>query len=99
MTPADVYSPSPRQLPLRLPEIEYPDYYVLRKVHPQGDLRWKCRQIYLSETLAGETVGLEQVSDRIWNIYFTTLKLATLDQFTYKIEKLYPKRRKRTKKI
>jgi hypothetical protein len=98
MTPADIYSPSPKQLPLRLPEIEYPDHYVLRKVHSQGDLRWKCRQIYLSETLAGETVGLEQVSDRTWNIYFATMKLATLDNLTYGIERLYPKKRKKIEK-
>lgn len=98
MTPADIYSPSPRQLPLRLPEVEYPDYYVLRKVHPQGDLWWKGKQIYFSETLAGETVGLEQVSDRTWNIYFATLKLATLDDFTYKINKFNPERRKKIKK-
>lgn len=98
LTPADIYSASPIQLPLRLPEIVYPDYYVLRKVHSQGDLRWRNKQIHLSKTLAGETVGLEQISDRVWNIYFATLKLATLDDFTCKIEKLYPERRKKTKK-
>jgi len=96
MTPADLYSPSERQMPLRLPEIEYPDWYILRKVHSQGDIRWKNRQIYLSETLAGETVGLEQVSDRIWNIYFATLKLATLDALTYKVERIKTKKRKKT---
>lgn len=93
MTPGDFYSCSQRQLPLRLPEIEYPDHYVLRKVHSQGDLRWRSRQIYLSETLAGETVGLEQVSDRTWNIYFATLTLATLDDFTLQIQRPRPRKK------
>ena len=83
---------------MRLPEIVYPDHYVLRKVHSQGDLRWRNKQIHLSETLAGETVGLDQLSDRTWNIYFATLKLATLDDLTYKIERLYPKKRKKIEK-
>lgn len=98
MTPADIYSSSPRHLPLRVPEIEYPDYYLLRKVHSQGDLRWKGKQIYLSETLAGETVGLEQVSDYTWNIYFATLKIATLNDLKYKIERLQHKKRKKNPK-
>ena len=97
LTPADIYFVSPKELPLRLPEIEYPDHYVLRKVHSQGDLRWKSRQIHLSETLAGETVGLEQVSDRSWNIYFATLKLAILDDITFQIQR--PRLGKRKKHI
>lgn len=95
--PADMYSLSPRQLPLRLSEIDYPDHYVLRKVHSQGDLRWKNRQIHLSETLAGETVGFEQVSDSSWDIYFATLKLATFDDQTLKMEKTRTGKRTRIK--
>ena len=55
-TPASRYQPSDREYPLILPEISYPDDMYIRKVHAQGDLRWKSHQIYLSETLAGEWV-------------------------------------------
>jgi len=56
-----------------------PDDMVVRWVHSQGDLRWNNHQIYLSETLAGEPVGLRQTDNDRWDIYFATIKLAVLD--------------------
>ena len=84
-TPAECYYPSPRPYPLHLPEIAYPDDYHLRKVHPQGDLRWRYQQIYLSETLAGEVVGLKPIDERYYQISFAHLKLAILDDYRGKI--------------
>lgn len=78
-TPAEFYVPSPRSYPLIVPEMTYPDHMVLRKIHHQGDLKWKGRHIYLSITLARELIGLRQVSDRLWDIYFGPIKLAQLD--------------------
>jgi len=78
-----------------LPEIAYPDSYTVRKVHSQGDLRWRGKQIHLSETLAGEFVGLEQIDDRFWNIYFADIKLAKLDDFNYKIVQVNLKKKNR----
>jgi len=92
-TPAEVYNPTPKSLPIQLPEITYPDYYTIRKVHPQGDLRWRGKQIHLSQTLAGEYVGLEQINDRFWNIYFANIELAKLDDFNYKILRINKKRK------
>ena len=57
----------------------YPDDMAVRWVHSQGDLRWNCHQIYLSETLAGEPVGLRQTDNDRWDIYFGTIRLAILD--------------------
>lgn len=84
-TPADIYLPSSKSLPIRLPEIVYPDDYIIRKVHHQGDLKWRGKHIYLSRTLAKEYVGLEQIDDRCWNIYFADIKLAKLDDSCGKI--------------
>jgi len=78
-TPANRYLPSPRPYPLVIPEMTYPDDMAVRWVHSQGDLRWKAHQIYLSETLAGEVVGLRQTDNDRWNIYFGPIKLAVLD--------------------
>ena len=94
-TPADIYLPSSRSLPIRLPEIVYPDDYIIRKVHHQGDLKWRGKHIYLSRTLAREYVGLEQIDDRFWIIYFADIKLAKLDDSQGKIVRFsFNKKRK-----
>ena len=59
----------------------YPDDMIIRSVKSQGDISWKSRHVYLSETLATETVGLRQLNDRIWDIYFGPVRLAQLDSF------------------
>jgi len=78
-TPASLYAPSERSYPLILPEMTYPDDMTVRKIQHQGDLKWKGRGIYLSQTLARELVGLRQISDRLWDLYFGPIKLAQLD--------------------
>jgi len=97
-TPDSLYRPSPRRYPLLLPEIPYPDDMVLRTVHPQGDLRWKIHQIYLSKTLAGEVVGCRQVDDKIWDIYFAHIRLAQLDTSDYRLKHLPQTRNTRHRK-
>ena len=99
-TPIELYSRSAREYPLILPEIVYAEDMVIRTVHSQGDLRWKGRQIHLSETLSGESVGLRQISDRLWDIYFGSIRLAQLDGYEKRLIHLpkQPKRRKRKTK-
>ena len=92
-TPASVYHPSAQEYPRPLLEITYPKRYIIRRVHPQGDLRWRNRQLYLSETLAGEDVGLDQVSDRLWHIYWGSMLLAVLDDATGHLH--HPKNQKK----
>jgi putative transposase len=92
--PASLYCPSPRPYPLMLSEMSYPEGYVLRRVYDKGGIVWQNRQVYLSETLGGEIIGLRQVSDRIWDIYFGPIKLAQFDTYEYRLIHLPRKRRK-----
>src|SRR6202162_4262586 len=57
-TPAEVYQPSARSFPARVPEPEYPTTMLVRSVRPHGNFRWKHHDIFLSEVLWGENVGL-----------------------------------------
>jgi transposase InsO family protein len=77
--PAEVYSPSPRPYPLVLPEMIYPDDMQVRRIRTQGDITWKGHHVYLTQILAGELVGLRQVEQYLWDIYFGPLRLAQLD--------------------
>lgn len=85
-TPDSQYQESLRSYPMILPEITYPDSMIVRSVKAQGDISWKAKHIYLSQTLAGELVGLYQIDDRFWDIYFTDIKLAQLDTVELKLK-------------
>ncbi len=43
-----------------------------------GGIRWRRRRVNLSVTCVGENVGLEEVDDGIWTVYFGPLKLGRL---------------------
>lgn len=87
-TPDSRYESASRPYPMILPEITYPDSMIVRSVKFQGDISWKAKHIYLSKTLAGELVGLHQIDDRFWDIYFANIKLAQLDTFELKLKHL-----------
>ncbi len=78
-TPASVYQPSWRPYPERLPELEYPDRMLPRRVQSKGDIGLLGRQLFLSETLAGETVGLEE-HEHGWAVWFGPLELDWLER-------------------
>ncbi len=77
--PARVYRRSERQYPNKLAGIEYPGSYKIRHIHRGGTLKWQNKEIYLSGVLAGEYVGLIEVDNDIWKIYFSFYPLCLLD--------------------
>jgi len=90
-TPASVYEPSPREYPERLPEVEYPDAMLVRTVKSHGHFRWKKHDIFLSEVLWGEPVGLLPVDDGIYTVYFARVPLALFDETRMRVMPLNKK--------
>lgn len=84
LRPAEVFVPSQRQYPLVEPEVKYADGVTIRRVRSNGEIKWKGRNIYLSQVLTGELVGLEQIDDRYWSISFGPQQLLWLDEHTCK---------------
>jgi transposase InsO family protein len=73
-TPASIWAPSPRPYPDRLPKPEYPAPLEVRRVSHAGTFRIRSIQIFLSNALAEQNIGLEEIDDGLWNIvYFKTL--------------------------
>ena len=85
-TPQSFYEASARPYPARIPEPEYEPSMETRKVQYNGEFKWKGGELFLSETLRGETIGLHAVSDGIWEIRFCHLVLGSLNERTMKIE-------------
>jgi transposase InsO family protein len=86
--PTSVYKKSNRKYPEKLPAIEYPAHYKVRHVHRGGGLKWGNTETYFSGTLAGEYVGLTEVDNGIWHIYFSFFPVAMLDERTFTIKSL-----------
>src|SRR5467141_2346591 len=78
-TPAEVYEPSARKYPEQVPAPEYPANMLVRSVRRQGHFRWKQDEVFLSEVLWGERVGLLQENDRWFTVYFAQHPIALFD--------------------
>jgi putative transposase len=78
--PVTLYSSSPRPYPESLPPLEYPGHLEIRKVDDRGMIRWRNEKLFLSHTLLGEMVGLEEVDDGIWSLYYSSVLLARFDE-------------------
>lgn len=79
-TPASVYRPSPRPYPARLPPVEYPEHFLVRYVSLNGGIRLNRNYVTLAPALMQERVGLDEVADGIWAVYFSTYLLGHLNE-------------------
>ena len=82
-TPASRYRVSPRPYPERLPALEYPGHFVVKKVTTAGTFRFRTRLLYLANAMVDQPIGLEETDDGIWAIHFNTVLLATFDERDY----------------
>lgn len=83
-TPASAYYRSERNYPNRIDEPEYQEGVTVRRVRTNGEIRWQGSRVFLSEALVGEPVGLKQISDHTWAIYYGPLEIGMLDETTMK---------------
>jgi len=79
-TPAELYHPSGRPYPEKTPEPEYPGHFEVRWVRPNGGIKWQGEFLFLSQALSGERVGLEEVEDGLWSVYFGPVLLARFNE-------------------
>ena len=81
-----VYTPSPRPYPARLPPLEYPGHYEVRRVSHNGGIRWHKQWVNVSQTLGGEYIGFVEIDDGEWDVYFGPLRLGRFHERTLHIE-------------
>jgi putative transposase len=94
-TPAACYEPSPRKMPPKLPPLEYPDRFEVRYVSANGGIRWNHQWVNVSHVCIGEYVGLEEIDDGVWNVYFGPLKLGRFLERHMRIEDAYGRLKRR----
>lgn len=95
-TPAACYRPSPRAMPEKIPPFVYPDRFEVRYVSGNGGIRWNRDWVNVSTACIGKHVGLEEIDNGVWNVYFGPLKLGRLNERHMRIEDQYGKLRRKT---
>ena len=68
--PAQLYRPSLRSMPKRLEPYDYPSHYLVRRVSRCGTIRVLSNQIFVSNTLHNDFVGLEEVDHGVYDLFF-----------------------------
>lgn len=88
--PASCYTTSPRAYPTRLLPLDYPAGWEVRRVRPSGTIKWQGAEVYVSQALIGQPVGLRGVGDGQWELVFASLPLAVLCDRTRRLYPLCP---------
>jgi len=82
--PASVYSISPRAY--REPvEVEYPCGFEVRSVKSNGVFNWRGQVVFLGEAFGHERVGVAEVADGCWSVYFCRRALGIVDERRRKV--------------
>jgi transposase InsO family protein len=77
--PASRYRPSSRPFPSALPPIEYDADFEVRRVRQNGRVKLKGRYFFLGKAFSGDPVGLRQVGESVWDVYYCHQRLARID--------------------
>ncbi len=83
--PAQVYRRSRVQMPSGVAAYEYPGHFVVRRVSRCGTIRVFRNQIFVTQVLNEESVGLEEVDDGIYDLYFCFYLIGRYDLRTNRI--------------
>jgi hypothetical protein len=89
--PSEYYETSCRRYPDKLPTIQYPDHYEIRRVSNNNAIRWHSQSVNVGSVLRNEYLGLEPICDNIWAVYFCWKRIGFLDESKMKIVDTYGK--------
>lgn len=80
-TPASVHQFSTRPFPERIPDYEYHSDMQVMKVTQNGSIRWRTYYwIYLTASLKGKHVGVLEMGNGIWRVYYRNVFLGFFDE-------------------
>lgn len=81
-TPGSIYQQSNRVWKGKLQSPEYPKEFVPRKVRPGGQISLGkyAKDLRIGLALSGEYIGLKQVSERIYEVYYGPIFLGKIDE-------------------
>ena len=89
--PGEVYQASARAMPKRIEPYEYPGHYLVRRVSRAGTIRVFKKQVFVSNTLHEDHVGLEEVDDGVYDLFFCFYQIGRYELRTNRIHDIVSK--------
>jgi hypothetical protein len=89
--PGEIYQASERGIPKRIETYDYPAHFLVRRVSRGGTIRVFHNQVFVSNTLQEDYVGLEEVADGVYDLYFCFYQIGRYDLQTNKIQGIVSK--------
>jgi putative transposase len=93
--PARVDVASARPFPARLEEPWYDATHQVRRVNPNGQIKWQGDLVFISEAVRRETVGLVETEHGDWLVRFMHVELGRVDRCTRRFTPAWHGRRRR----
>lgn len=82
-TPASCYTASCRQMPRRVPELDYGEDVMVRRISQQGSLKVNGERTFVSEIFAHEWMGLRALDERYSEVLYGPVTVGFLDTFRH----------------
>lgn len=92
--PARLYRPSGRRYPSTLVEPWYDATHQVRRVRPNGQIKWQGQLVFVSEAMRREVVGLAETERGDWLVRFMHLELGRIDRHTLRFTPSWHGRRR-----
>ncbi|MCK5316513.1 MAG: transposase, partial [Anaerolineales bacterium] len=89
--PAEIYHSSSRMMPKWIKPYEYPGHCLVRRVSRSGTIRVFHNQVFVSNTLHEDYVGLEEVDDGVYDLFFCFYHIGRYELRTNKIHDIVSK--------
>jgi putative transposase len=77
--PATLYKRSIREMPKKLPPIEYPEHFEVRLVSTNGGIRWKDKWVNVTRVLEKEYIGFEEIDNDLYDVFFGPVLIGRYD--------------------
>ena len=82
-TPASCYTASCRPMPRRVPELDYGEDVMVRRISQQGSLKVNGERTFVSEIFAHEWMGLRALDERYAEVLYGPVTVGFLDTFRH----------------
>jgi len=87
LTPASVHVHSPREFTEKIIPWDYPQEFQVRRVCANGCIRWgSYNWVMVSTALIHKDIGLEELGNGIWRVYFRNKLLGYLEERKLRIQ-------------
>ena len=77
--PAKAWSPSVRPMPTKVDDPWYDADHEVRRVRPNGEIKWRGEHVFIGEALAGEMVGVAERDAGEYLVRFSHHDLGLID--------------------